>query len=437
MKKQFQSHIPDTEDSVSKVWEDAIIVFDANTLLNLYRYSDKSRSEFVALLQNLKDRIWTPEQAAHEYFKNRATVIADQSKAYDAAKKSINDLRDALRKDRAHPFIADETMGDLTSVLEQVETELDQNKEIQASRIPSDEIMADIVEIFDGRVGEAFSADELEAIYEDGETRYGQKIPPGYKDIIKHKDPQTAPEKRSVYGDLIVWKQIIAKAKKDTRPVIFVTDDTKEDWWHEAHGKTIGPRIELLDEFHVGADQKFYMYRPDQFLKHAKDRLQSTVSSETIDEIRATDIVRSNESIAKNALRTFENWKSLDPERQNKIMHRVRDIDYDQMSKSQNLLLKFTKEAHRDIKLSNWTKIDNLQSKLRKTILQKLGINRNIEHLEEYLESGVLADNEKEASEVFQRRDSLASEVTRLNMEIETLKTEIHHLEIERLREGD
>ncbi len=89
MKKIFQSHIPDSDLEIKRVWKDALIVFDANTILNLYRYSDNSRSEFIALLNNLKQRIWVPEQAAHEYFKNRSVVIGDQTKAYESAKKAI------------------------------------------------------------------------------------------------------------------------------------------------------------------------------------------------------------------------------------------------------------------------------------------------------------------------------------------------------------
>lgn len=243
MKKLFQSHIPDSEQEIKRVWKDALIVFDANTILNLYRYSDRSRSEFIALLKNLKQRIWIPEQAAHEYFKNRFDVIGDQTKAYEAAKKSINDLRDALRKDRGHPFIGEKTMESLSSILTEVERELDTNKEKQISRIPSDDIMLEIVNIFDGRVGERLSPEQFELIFEEGAARYEQKVPPGYKDASKHDNPITVAEKRSVFGDLILWKQTIARAKEQKKPVILVTDDAKEDWWLEAQGKTIGPRI--------------------------------------------------------------------------------------------------------------------------------------------------------------------------------------------------
>ena len=310
MKKLFQSHIPDGEQEMERVWRDALIIFDANTILNLYRYSDKSRSEFVSLLENLRQRIWMPEQAAYEYFKNRSVVIGEQGKAYDAAKKSINDLRDALRKDRGHPFIDEKTMSDLSSILEKVDAELTENQERQISRIPRDDIMTEIVSIFDGRVGDKLSNEDLEKIFDEGVKRYDHKIPPGYKDSSKHDNPKTLVEKRSVFGDLIVWKQIIAKAAELQKSVIFVTDDAKDDWWLEAQGKTIGPRIELLDEFHEYVSQKLYMYRPDQFLKHAKEQLHSEVSRETIDEIRAADESRVSANV-ENALmdRHRRRWK--------------------------------------------------------------------------------------------------------------------------------
>lgn len=338
MKKLFQSHIPDSERAVKRVWKDALIVFDANTILNLYRYSDKSRSEFIALLNNLKSRIWIPEQAAHEYFKNRFVVIGDQAKAYEVAKKSINELRDALRKDRGHPFIGEKTMDSLSSILLKVEGELNENKQTQISRISSDDILTEIVNIFDGRVGEKLSLTEFEAIFEEGAKRYEQKVPPGYKDASKHDNPTTFAEKRSVFGDLIVWKQTIAKAKDLAKPVIFVTDDAKDDWWLEAQGKTIGPRIELIDEFHEQVDQKLYMYRPDQFLKHAKDQLHSEVSRETIDEIRATDEIRVSKK-ARSALLNREKAKWILQAKQDRHPHLADGVDWELDNERKNALI--------------------------------------------------------------------------------------------------
>lgn len=380
MKKLFQSHIPDSQHEIERVWKDALIVFDANTILNLYRYSNKSRSEFIALLKNLKERIWTPEQAAHEYFKNRASVIGDQTKAYESAKKSINELRDALGKDRGHPFIEETTLESLSTILTKVEGELDENKEKQISRIPADDIMTEIVNIFDGRVGEKLSNDEFVAIFEEGAERYEQKVPPGYKDASKHDNPTTFAQKRSVFGDLIVWKQTIARAKELTKPVIFVTDDAKDDWWLETQGKTIGPRIELLDEFHEKVGQKFYMYRPDQFLKHAKEQLHSEVSRETIDEIRATDESRVSKKVKNVLLDDKINQWILEKER-NYMVHIGAGVEREPDAHPENALARHYRDSLAATHNPYWVDLNLFQAE-HKVLQSKIeNIRKELDYL--------------------------------------------------------
>ncbi|HEY9038456.1 MAG TPA: PIN domain-containing protein [Roseovarius sp.] len=307
MRKLFQSHLPENEEEVSAVWMDALIVFDANTILNLYRYSEKSRDELIDFLKKIKNRVWIPEQAAYEVFNNRLSVISGQASSYDAAMKSIADLRNSLRKDRAHPFISEETMETLSTVLQSVESELKNNQEREIGRLRSDQILLDIIEIFDERMGEPFSTEQLEEIFDHGVERYLNKVPPGYKDAKKHPNPETVFDKRRVYGDLMIWKQISKKSKDDDIPIIFVTDDKKEDWWLEHNGKKIGPRIDLLDEFREITGKKLYMYRPDQFLKHAKERLNSDVSTETIDEINHTEEFR-DAKVSQRSIGALDAW---------------------------------------------------------------------------------------------------------------------------------
>lgn len=85
---------------------------------------------------------------------------------------------------------------------------------------------------------------------------------------------------------MVLWFQIIDKAKEEKRPIIFVTDDTKEDWWEEIMGKTIGPRPELMQEFFSKTGKFFYMYKSDIFMTRAGDYLEQEVDQKTVDEIR-------------------------------------------------------------------------------------------------------------------------------------------------------
>lgn len=110
------------------------------------------------------------------------------------------------------------------------------------------------------------------------ERRYQNKIPPGYKDARKGGDQQ--------YGDLILWLQVIDQAKESGKPIVFVTDDRKDDWWLNFKGKTIGPLPELIDEIRQEANVLFHMYTPDLFMSWAGDNLQQSVSQEAIGEVQ-------------------------------------------------------------------------------------------------------------------------------------------------------
>lgn len=433
MRTLFQNHFPDTEGEIAAAWRDAIIVFDANTLLNLYRYSDNSRKEFLKLLENLKERIWTPEQAASEYFKNRTTVIGDQAKGYDAAKKSINDLRESLRKDRGHPFVSEPTMTKLVEMLESVESELDANKDMQNTRITSDDIMNEIINLFDGRVGEKCTDAELQKIFEDGKARYEQKIPPGYKDEGKHKDPNTVSEKRSVFGDLIVWKQIIAKANASAKAIIFVTDDAKEDWWLETQGKTLGPRIELLEEFSREAGQKFYMYRPDQFLKHAKEQLHSNVSTETIDEIRATDASRAITEDLDDAVTDDRSRTRIMRLRNRLNAQRQEDLDAKRRASKSGMIeywfdknrgIPFDEESaeidYRIIDIENQLEALSEQGATCRVELQE--INRAVHHQNQS------EHDSRITGELFTHREFLRARLAALQKDMSLLQAEFHSL---------
>lgn len=82
-----------------------------------------------------------------------------------------------------------------------------------------------------------------------------------------------------------MWKQIIAKAKSDSKPVIFITDDKKEDWWLEQSGRTISPRPELIEEFTAQTGQKFWMYSVERFVEEASRVSNATVNPDVIAEI--------------------------------------------------------------------------------------------------------------------------------------------------------
>lgn len=286
MKELFPGYFTEDSRSLKEIWANAIFIFDANILLNFYRYSEVTKDEFLRVLESSKDRIWIPYQAAKEYLNNRLTVIGEQEKSYNETIRSINALEGKFDNARQHPFVTHESLEKLKEVFSSLKSELEKNKDIHTYRITSDQIKEKISDIFEGRIGRPYTKDELECIFSEGEKRYSQLIPPGYKDAFKNNTKENFELECKKFGDLIVWKQLIEHAMENKCSVIFVTDDEKEDWWQDFNGKTIGPRPELVKEFRDKTSMPFLMYKSDSFLRHANQYLDGNVSDTTVEEIK-------------------------------------------------------------------------------------------------------------------------------------------------------
>ena len=289
MKNLFRGYFADNKETIDSLWSECFFVFDANILLNLYRYSDSTRKEFLHILQTIKHRIWLPNRAAEEYFKNRIKVIYDQSKAYDDTISKINALKQMFENSRSHPFISDLTKEKTEEVFTLLTDELKDSKKIHSTRITNDQIKEQLAKLFEGRVGQPFSEDALKKILDDGKKRYLEQIPPGFEDADKadeNVDSTTISDRCRRYGDYIIWSQILEFAESNKNNVILISDDNKKDWW-EVHNKlTINPRPELIEEFFNKTGQKFFMYKPDKFLEFSKLYLNESVTSEAVDEVR-------------------------------------------------------------------------------------------------------------------------------------------------------
>jgi len=137
----------------------------------------------------------------------------------------------------------------------------------------------------------------LKEILIEGEYRYNNKIPPGYEDL-KNKSSIRK------YGDLIIWFEMIEKSKLIKKPILFVTDDLKEDWWKTSNKKKI-PRSELIQEFFQKSDQKYFMYHSDEFMTLSEKYLNQNINPKSIEEAKDIryDLKKLNDNI--NATKEF------------------------------------------------------------------------------------------------------------------------------------
>lgn len=351
MRDLFPGHFKESEGHLREVWDTSLFVFDANILLNLYRYSDTTRSEFLRILEKIKNRVWLPHRAAEEYLNNRLSVIDQQEKSYDDTTKSIVSLKNDLENARQHPFVSSDTMNKVDRVFDELCEELKKNKSVHTTRISNDEIKDAIASIFENRVGSPYDKEKLQKLISEGEERYKQKIPPGFKDGSKSGDSEVFVEKCRKYGDLIVWTQVIDKAIESGKGVVLVTDDKKEDWWEKFKGKTVGPRPELVKEFTDRANNAFHMYQADHFLELARENLDEHVSEEIVEEIRE---VRRRDKLAHKRMKEMEHL-------------RRREIEIDQLFKeldhSKHRMIAHEEERH--ILQQRMYELESLRNEMR------------------------------------------------------------------------
>lgn len=285
MKKIFPGYYRPTEKEFSDLWNSCLFVLDANVLLNLYRYSQETSDELIQILKQISDRLWIPHQAALEYQKNRLQTIAKQLEVYDEIEKLVEDnkkkLKNKLDSFSKHPYIK---ANNLMKIMQKACTAIDKNlkklKQGHPDLLQHDNLRDTLGTLLENKIGLPYSQKKLDVVYNLGKKRYEQEIPPGYGDKNK--------EGVKKYGDLILWLQIIDKAKKTNKPIILVTEDRKEDWWRRFKNKTIGPRPELVNEIFSEAGVSFYLYQTDPFMENAQKLLKKKikVNKKAIDEVR-------------------------------------------------------------------------------------------------------------------------------------------------------
>jgi len=282
MRSMFPGQFRLNDDGFAALWSNCIFAVDANVLLNLYRYSPETRMELEKALEVVKDRLFIPHQAAKEFLKNRLIVTAAQAEEYTRAIKTITDLSTNLSNKKKHPFLAEGELPHFNDEVGKLLTQLESQKNSLLGRLTNDEILEFVATMFTGKTGGPFDENTLKTIVVEGEARYLNEIPPGYKD--GKKDVSGDPYRK--FGDLIIWKQMILKAKEASKPIIFISDDQKDDWWLEQLGRTIGPRTELREEFIKESSNDFWMYTADRFIEESARITQTHVSQKAIEEIK-------------------------------------------------------------------------------------------------------------------------------------------------------
>lgn len=242
-----------------------LIILDTNIYIDIFRSGISASKTITDFLATNKMNIWVPRQVVEEYEVN---YKEDFNKVpYDKINKKMEKTLDKYKEKMITELLTHERRGsdNFTKLKKDVEEEMDSLKDIIddfGRSLKSEKETLEMIKkeaellvdsIMSNQSGQGFNILQLLDIFKEGELRYRYKIPPGYSDV-ENKQGKTENKHvdRKIFGDLIIWKEIIEKAK--TLPkgstVYFYTNDVKEDMFINKE-----PRPEMLEEFSLLTDE--------------------------------------------------------------------------------------------------------------------------------------------------------------------------------------
>lgn len=287
-----------------------IIVFDTNSLLNVFRFSPKASEEYFRTIKKIQNWVYIPYLVALEFhFHKKETLLDVENKVKDFenlfAKKwgkigsefskdlfkgfSFRDFKSGNSSDskKLEQTLSKEIMDILNKDKEQIENKT--FDEIKKMNTRQNRTFTELIEIMQEKTGAKYDQEEISDIQKEGTQRYSKKIPPGFGDSGK-KDVRIygGIEYEQKFGDLIIWKDMIKKATAtNINNVIFVTSDGKSDKKHDlvykVNSKIIGARIELIEEMKTQANADIFIMDELEFMRIFSDMEISPVITKSIE----------------------------------------------------------------------------------------------------------------------------------------------------------
>ena len=293
----LRGHVPLREEVLAEIWDEAIFCFDTNVLLDVYRYSEINRASFLKLLTAIKDRIFVPNQVAVEFARNRVTTIREHYAAHRMIRQKLVEATAEIEKSYGR-----HDLEELKRFLEDSKERMDAFLEPENDQLKNDHILESVIQIIGDDIADPIKKEELEKEYE---IRKKKLIPP-----FCEKDDQKDEERR--IGDVAIWMELLNHMGKINKPLIFVTEDQKANWWHKEGGQHI-PQPRLVQEMFRASGKDVVFMRSVQFSKQAPERLNIVVSEGFADE---TEKLREQQDDSSQgglyvAIKEGEIWKAV------------------------------------------------------------------------------------------------------------------------------
>ncbi|QJT03095.1 DUF4935 domain-containing protein [Streptomyces asoensis] len=285
---------PSVED-YQRLFSSGLVVVDTNVLLTLYRSNQRTREDLLTVLDRLRERLWVPHQVLAEFWRNReqTSVLGhhrarakEVGEALAKAGRSASDALDRWLKQvhvgddaeinsaiAGHREQLDEVLLALQSLIER---QADKDVIADATDTNADPVLARLEPILEGRIGPPFAEQEYAEALQEANRRGQAEVPPGYEDFKSKPAEQAA-------GDYLVWEQTLKEAERVGSDVLFVTGDSKEDWWKQRNGVIPArPRPELVREMVRRTGRRLFMLQPSGLLEQARQVLELEVETSSV-----------------------------------------------------------------------------------------------------------------------------------------------------------
>jgi len=326
----FPGYHPPAREERQDAYQRGLVSIDANALLDLYRFSERARKEYFRVLEVLRPRLFITHQAASEFYRNRLTVVESR---LNAAEDKIREIKKPLDSvvERIREFanryqideyerqrlieLVDNLFSDLTASIRGAGAYDLTSDQVKAA---TDSVLKRLELLLAGRVGDALNETAYRQAIAEAMRRKDARIPPGYADERKR-----APEQQA--GDYLIWQQLIDEARLHGRPVLFVTNEAKEDWILEGPSDQIlGPRPELVLEMRREANVQLHMVSVVGLLREAPEYLGTTVSPSTIQEAELLPVRREVNSVyTSDAIEQFDKLPESDQTAIRSMLYRI------------------------------------------------------------------------------------------------------------------
>lgn len=258
--------------SLKELIDRGYVVFcDTNVYLRIYDYSPEFAVFAINCLSEIKESLYLTYTSFLEYKKHYMSKYASAKTKIENYDKRLNALTTKYREDILKEFerIQQYHFPDIDSLQTTTVARINELTELFSEYYDEHELLVAIndqyliqdpikcfIDLLSQRILPSYTIEKIYELCDEGQKRFKNKVPPGFKDKDKHGIRQ--------YSDFILWSEIIDYSNRNKRNVVFVTDDVKVDWWASVENdNSTSSRVfhpELIAEFEKKTGQKIVAY---------------------------------------------------------------------------------------------------------------------------------------------------------------------------------